>query len=83
MIYLDNAATTRPSESALKKANIYLTEKYFNPSAKYRQGIGLTGELQQSREALLRAVGLKTGTVIFTSCGSEADNTAVFSALYC
>ncbi|MBE7091035.1 MAG: cysteine desulfurase [Clostridiales bacterium] len=78
MIYLDNAATTRPSESALKKANIYLTEKYFNPSAKYRHGIGLTGELQQSREALLRAVGLKTGTVIFTSCGSEADNTAVF-----
>ena len=38
MIYLDNAATTRPSEGALARAQHYLTECYYNPSALYGGG---------------------------------------------
>ena len=56
MIYLDNAATTKPNQKALDKAGKFLTEKYFNPSAMYREGFALQGELKKARSALLSYV---------------------------
>ncbi len=78
MIYLDNAATTKPSSSAMEKASVYVTEEYFNPSGKYRQAVKLTADLAETRKTLLSLVGKRNGEVIFTSCGTESDNTAVF-----
>ncbi len=80
MIYLDNAATTKPSESALSKAQVFLTEKYYNPSAKYREGHTLQGELKTARSALLSTVADTVNfEIVFTSCGTESDNQAIFS----
>ena len=81
MSYLDNAATTKPSQKALLRAEQFLTEKYFNPSAKYREGFALQGELKSARSALLSYVADPVAFEwVFTSCGTEADNYAIFGA---
>ncbi len=79
MIYLDNAATAKPYEDVLKKAEKYLYEEYFNPSALYSEGYALSLSLRKSRESIISHIAdtLKFD-LIFTSCGTEADNQAVF-----
>lgn len=79
MIYLDNAATTGPDGRALSRAREYLTDKWFNPSALYKAGFALQGELKKARSALLAHVADESAFgLVFTSCGTEADNQAVF-----
>lgn len=80
MIYLDNAATTKPSLTAFSRAQEYVTEKFYNPSALYRNGYELQSELKKARSVLLSAVADETFfELIFTSCGTESDNQAIFS----
>ena len=78
-IYLDNAATTRPDQGALAKAGEFLTERYFNPSALYGGGFAVRAALQTAREKLLSYIADPLSfDLIFTSCGTEADNHAIF-----
>ncbi|MBQ7770515.1 MAG: cysteine desulfurase, partial [Clostridia bacterium] len=80
MIYLDNAVTTKPSKKAFDRATEYATDKYFNPSALYREGFALQSELKKARSVLLSKVADETAFEwIFTSCGTESDNQAIFS----
>lgn len=80
MIYLDNAATTQPNLVALERAQDYLTTRYYNPSALYREGYEVSGELKKARSALLSKVADETlFELVFTSGGTEADNQAVFA----
>lgn len=79
MIYLDNAATTKPDGECLKQAEKYLTESYYNPSALYAEGYNLHLELKQTRKNILNLIADdRNYDLIFTSCGTEADNHAVF-----
>lgn len=79
MIYFDNAATTRPDSEALARAAEFTDELYFNPSAKYGGGFSVSKKLEKMREELLGTVGGKDRyDLIFTSCGSESDNQAIF-----
>jgi cysteine desulfurase len=81
MIYLDNAATTKPDEECLKLAEKYLYEEFYNPSALYRGGYGIQLEVRQARENILALIADKENfELIFTSCGTEADNAAIFDA---
>ena len=50
MIYFDNAATTKPSASALKKAEIYNDEQFFNPSALYQGGLSSANAIKSAKE---------------------------------
>ncbi len=80
MIYMDNAATTKPSKSAFERATAYVTEKFYNPSALYKEGFALQSELKRVRSVLLSKIADDSAfELIFTSCGTEADNQAVFS----
>ena len=80
MIYLDNAATTKPSVSAFERATEYVTEKFHNPSGMYNEGFALQGELKKARSVLLSKIADETAfELIFTSCGTESDNQAIFS----
>lgn len=80
MIYLDNAATTKPLASAIERAQVFLTERYYNPSALYKEGYALQSELKKARSVLLNKVADEINyEVIFTSCGTESDNQAIFS----
>ena len=79
MIYLDNAATSKPDEECLKRAEKYLYNDYYNPSALYAEGYNIQIELREARKNILSLVA--TGgnfDMIFTSCGTEADNQAIF-----
>ena len=79
MIYFDNAATTKPDSECLDRALKYLKEDYFNPSALYTEGYKLNKELRSARENILKAVADTQKFVLeFTSCGTEADNHAIF-----
>ncbi len=81
MIYLDNAATTRPSDGALARAQHFLTECYYNPSALYGGGAEAGRLLTEARSFLVsRIADPAQFSLVFTSCGTEADNQAIFSA---
>ena len=80
MIYLDNAATTKPSLTAFERAREYVTEKFHNPSAMYEEGFALQSELKKARSVLLSKVADEGAfELVFTSCGTESDNQAIFS----
>ena len=79
MIYLDNAATTAPNAEAIEKNKDLYEFNYFNPSALYRGGIGVKSRIEEAR-AQVAAYFPKDYEVVFTSCGSESDNMAIFSS---
>lgn len=83
MIYFDNAATTKPSATALKRAAVYNEEFFYNPSALYRNGLFCANAIKEAKSSILKSLGLSESKyeVIFTSCGSESDNTAIFCAV--
>lgn len=79
MIYFDNAATTRPNGECLKKAEKYLYNDYFNPSALYAEGYSVQLALREARKNIVGNIAdSERFDLIFTSCGTEADNTAIF-----
>ncbi len=81
MIYLDNAATTAPSPQAFACAAQEYREWYFNPSARYGGGFAVQKKLDGARKNLLAYIADPAAfELIFTSCGTEADNQAVFSS---
>lgn len=81
MIYLDNAATTKPSISALNKAQVFNSEYFFNPSALYSGGLKCAQQIKEAKQSILKNLGTTCHEVIFTSCGSESDNTAILRSV--
>ena len=78
MIYLDNSATTKPSQAAVAAMTDALTENWANPSALYSFGIDAAHRLRDARTTVAKALGAEPDRVFFTSGGTEADNWAVF-----
>ena len=56
MIYFDNAATTRPNGECLKKAEKYLYNDYFNPSALYAEGYSVQLALREARKNIIENI---------------------------
>ncbi len=81
MIYLDNAATTAPSISALEKAQPFNNQEFFNPSTLYSGGLNCAKEIRTAKESILKNLGAIGYEVIFTSCGTESDNMAIFCSV--
>ena len=82
MIYADNAATTKMSETATRTMLSVLNEQWGNPSSLYSFGQTAKEVLENAREDVARVIGAQPGEIIFTSGGSEADNQAIRSAAY-
>ena len=78
--YLDNSATTRPCEAAIDATVQALRQTWHNPSSLYRPGDEAHRVLESARADVARALGADAACIYFTSCGTEADNWAVFSA---
>lgn len=79
MIYLDNAATTRPEDCVLEAADRYLKEQFYNPSALYAEGYNLHLELEEARRNIVSHIADPDEyESVLTSCGTEADNQALF-----
>ncbi|MFZ7113604.1 MAG: cysteine desulfurase NifS [Desulfatiglandales bacterium] len=80
-IYLDNNATTRVAPEVLESMLPYLSDLYGNPSSAYTFGGRVAREIREAREQVASLLGASPDEIIFTSCGSESDNTAIMSAL--
>ena len=77
MVYLDNAATTFVSPAAARAAMEAMTELCGNPSSTHAPGRAAKAALEKARGQVAAALGCGAGEVVFTSCGTEADNWAV------
>jgi len=80
-IYLDNNATTAVAPEVLQAMQPYLQEFYGNPSSMHTFGGHLHRKVEEARAAVAALLGAQPEEIIFTSCGTESDNTAVMSAL--
>jgi len=80
-IYMDNNATTRVAPEVLDAMLPYLTDLYGNPSSAYLFGGQVARDVRKAREQVAALLGASPDEIIFTSCGSESDNTAIMSAL--
>lgn len=79
-IYLDNAATTKMSRTAIDAMLPYMDELYGNPSSLHSAGQRANEALADARERIAGRLGCEAREVTFTSGGSEADNQAIISA---
>ncbi len=80
-IYLDNNATTQVAPEVLEAMLPYFHDLYGNPSSMHSFG-GQVGRLiREAREQVAALIGAQPDEIIFTSCGTESDNTAIRSAL--
>lgn len=80
MIYFDNAATTPIDKNILKIYEKY--SDYRNPSSLHRCGIEAKSALKAAREDIARILGAADNEIIFTSSGSESNNTVLFGIRY-
>jgi len=81
VVYMDNNATTRVDPAVLEEMLPYFSECYGNPSSMYLFGGQVGRKITEARERTAAAFGCHPDEVIFTSCGTESDNTAIRSAL--
>ena len=79
-IYLDNAATTKLTDNVLEAMLLWLREGYGNASSLYSLGRKSAIALNKARAQCAEILGCDSREIIFTSGGTEGDNTAVFSA---
>lgn len=80
MIYLDNAATTQVAPEVLEAMMPYLTNQYGNAGTLYGFGRSAAYAVQKAREQVAALFGCTSDHVVFTSGGSESNNT-VFKGL--
>ncbi|MGZ4806548.1 MAG: cysteine desulfurase family protein [Ilumatobacteraceae bacterium] len=79
--YLDHAATTPMRADAVEAMLPYLTEQFANPSGSHRFARQVRKSIDEARDDVADVLGCQPGEVIFTSGGTEADNTAIFGTL--
>ncbi len=80
MLYADNAATTKMSQTALETMIRHLNETYGNPSSLYTLGQKAKEVLEEARKTVAGVIGADPKEIYFTSGGSEADNQALLTA---
>lgn len=81
-IYLDNNATTMVDPSVVEAMLPFYTEQFGNPSSMHSFGNKVGFALKQARKQIQKLLGAEHDSeIIFTSCGTESDSTAILSAL--
>ncbi|MDP1716351.1 MAG: cysteine desulfurase family protein [Anaerolineales bacterium] len=80
MIYFDYAATTPVDQRVLNVMLPYFRESFGNPSSVHRLGQKAETAVDQAREKVSTVLHCKPEEIIFTSCGTEADNLALRGA---
>ncbi len=81
MIYLDNNATTQIDPAVLDAMLPFLREEYGNPSSAYSFGKRAAKAIDRARQQVAALLSCQPTEIIFTSCGTESDNSAIQSAL--
>ncbi|HDQ04770.1 MAG TPA: cysteine desulfurase NifS [Deltaproteobacteria bacterium] len=81
VIYLDNNATTQVAKEVMESMLPYFREYYGNPSSMHTFGGQVGQKIRAAREQVAALIGAIPEEIIFTSCGTESDNSAIRSAL--
>ncbi len=80
-IYLDHNATTPVDREVLEAMLPYFGERYGNASSIHSSGQQARGAVDRARESVAAMIGAKSGEIVFTSGGTEADNLAIFGVV--
>lgn len=80
MVYLDNSATTKPCDAAVKATVQMMTENFGNASSLHGAGVQAMKVLMDARRTIAEELGCDSTEIYFTSGGTEANNLAVFGA---
>jgi cysteine desulfurase len=82
VVYVDNNATTQVAPEVFEAMKPYLTNEYGNPSSMHTFGGKIHKDLERARVQVAKLLGAnEPEEIIFTSCGTESDNTAIMSTL--
>ncbi|MCR4788327.1 MAG: cysteine desulfurase [Lachnospiraceae bacterium] len=81
-IYLDNSATTKVFPEIAELMTKIYTEDYGNPSSMHNKGVAAEKYIKEARQQIAGTLKVKEGEIIFTSCGTESDNMALFGAAH-
>ena len=81
-VYVDNNATTKVAPEVFEVMKPFLTDLYGNPSSMHAFGGNIRKYIDTAREYVARLIGANDPSeIIFTSCGTESDNTAIIGTL--
>lgn len=80
-IYFDNNATTKCDDEVLKEMLPYLKENYGNPSSLYSFSKQVTDKIQKARKNIAQLINANENEIIFTSCASESNVSAIMNAV--
>ncbi len=81
MIYLDNCATTKTDKKIADILYNYNTENFFNPSALYNASEKVKIDISNARKNVAKAINAAPDEIIFTSCGTESNNSILNGVL--
>jgi cysteine desulfurase len=81
VIYLDNNATTRVDRAVLDAMLPYFEESYGNPSSMHSFGGNVAAAIKTARQQVADLIGAGADEIVFNSCGTESDNTAIRATL--
>ncbi len=81
VVYMDNNATTKIAPEVVDAMMPFLTDFYGNPSSMHTFGGQVGRAVEDAREKVASLLGADPEEIIFTSCGTESDSTAILSAL--
>lgn len=81
LVYFDNNATTGVAPEVLEAMLPYLKDQYGNPSSMYSFAGVAHQALEKARRQVASLLGAQPEEILFTSCGTESDSTAIYSAL--
>ncbi len=80
-IYLDNNATTQVAPEVVDEMLPYFTRLYGNPSSMHTFGGNVGIKLKEARARLADLIGAQPEEIVYTSCGTESDSTAIWAAV--
>ena len=80
-VYLDNAATTALDKEVLEAMLPYMTDHFGNPSSIYSYGRETRLAIENARKSVAKILGVRPGSIFFTSGGTESNNTAIAASV--
>jgi len=81
-IYLDHAATTKPLSKVVETVADVMLNLYGNPSSLHKKGIEAETIIKKSNQFIAQAIGCSPDEIIYTSGGTESNNTAIIGTSY-
>lgn len=81
VVYMDNNATTRVAPEVLAEMLPYFSDYYGNPSSMHSFGGQVGRKVAEARGRIAKLLGCAPDELLFTSCGTESDSTAILSAI--